>query len=139
MENIVNIQLSISSEDMQELIMGKLSSLPDEKVHEVICSALGKFLESYEGTHLFVDRDAWRGNKPTKLLETMVANSLDTEVLHKEVEKFVDALQKNYPNLIRQCIISTFSNLFFDNVTRAGIAAQLSTLTETMDRKEDKK
>lgn len=139
MENIVNIQLSISSEDMQELIMGKLSSLPDETVHEVICSALGKFLESPEGTNLFIDRDAWRGNKPTKLLETMVANSLDTKVLHKEVEKFVEAMQENYPELIRQCIVSTFSNLFFDNITRAGIATQLASLSETVDRKEDKK
>ena len=139
MENIVNLQLSISTEDMQELLMGKLASLPDEKVHEVICGALGKFLQTTEGTSLFVRRDAWRGNRPTELLETMIANSLDTDVLHKEAEKFVNALQENYPDLVRQCLISTFSKLFFDNITRTGVETTLTSLLERMDTKEDKK
>lgn len=140
-ENKLNIQLTVTDEQMASLLKGKLESLPDEKIQEIFANALAEFLKSSTGQQLFYTTDGfYRSNpKPSQLLEKMVSDAVSKDVLQPEVDALLMALRDRYPEFLKQTMISVFSSLFFDNITKANIQATMGELLGRIDTKEDKK
>ena len=49
MENKLNIQITVTDEQMSSLIRGNLENLPDEKLQEIFSNALTEFLKTSDG------------------------------------------------------------------------------------------
>lgn len=139
-ENKLNIQLTVTDEQMTSLLKGKLETLPDEKVQEIFAGALAEFLKSSTGQQLFYTKEYYSSTpKPSALLEKMVSNAVSKNLLQPEVDALIAVLKNNYPELLRQAIVNVFSGLFFDNVSRANIQVTIGELLGRLDTKEDKK
>lgn len=140
-ENKLNIQLTVTDEQMTSLLKGKLESLPDEKIQEIFANALAEFLKSSTGQQLFYTTDSfYRSNtKPSPLLEKMISNAVSKDVLQPEVDALLMALRDRYPEFLKQAMISVFSSLFFDNITKENIQGTINELFGRIDTKEDKK
>ena len=46
MDNVLNIQITVSDEQMKSLLKGKLESLPDEKIQDIFSNALTEFFKT---------------------------------------------------------------------------------------------
>lgn len=113
MDNKLNIQITVSDEQMASLIRGNLENLPDEKLQEIFSSALTEFLKSQNGQKLFYTQDYYNSPaRPTPLLTKMVENAVSKDLLKPCVDEFISAINEKYEQLIKECIIKTFSNLF---------------------------
>ena len=53
MDNKLNIQITVTDEQMSSLIRGNLENLPDEKLQEIFSNALTEFLKTDDGRKLF--------------------------------------------------------------------------------------
>lgn len=139
-ENKLNIQLTVTDEQMTSLLKGKLETLPDEKVQEIFAGALAEFLKSPTGQQLFYTKDYYSSTpKPSALLEEMVSNAVSKNLLQPEVDALIAVLKNNYPELLKQAIVNVFSGLFFDNIRQANIQSTIYNLSGLLDTKEDKK
>ena len=113
MDNKLNIQITVSDEQMASLIRGNLENLPDEKLQEIFSSALTEFLKSQNGQKLFYTQEYYSSPaRPTPLLTKMVENAVSKDLLKPCVDEFISAINEKYEQLIKECIIKTFSNLF---------------------------
>ena len=139
-ENKLNIQLTVTDEQMTSLLKGKLETMPDEKIQEIFAGALTEFLKSPTGQQLFYTKDYYSSTpKPSALLEEMVSNAVSKNLLQPEVDALIAVLKNNYPELLKQAIVNVFSGLFFDNIRQANIQSTIYNLSGLLDTKEDKK
>lgn len=137
MENTLNIQIKVTDEQMTSLLKGKLESLPDEKVQEIFSNALSEFFKTNDGQKLFYNKRYYDSTpQPTPLLTQMVENAVSKELLKPCVDEFINALKDNYVNLIKETMIRTFSNMFFTEMNRVTLSAQLNELIEKVDNKK---
>ena len=115
MNNTLNLQITVTDEQMTSLLKGKLESLPDEKVQEIFSNALTEFFKTSTGQKMFYETSSWSNldPTPTRLLTTMVENAVSKELLKPCVDEFIAVLKDNYQNLIQRTMLQTFSNLFF--------------------------
>ena len=73
MENKLNIQITVTDEQMASLIRGNLENLPDEKLQEIFSNALTEFLKTSNGQSLFYTKQYYSSDpKPSDLLVKMV-------------------------------------------------------------------
>ena len=115
--NTLNIQITVSDEEMSKLIKGNLENLPDEKLQEIFSNALTEFLKTDDGKRLFYTKQYYSSDpRPTDLLVKMVSNAVSKDLLKPYVDEFVNSIKDNYEDLIKRAIIQTFSNLFFTEV-----------------------
>lgn len=139
-ENKLNIQLTVTDEQMTSLLKGKLETMPDEKVQEIFAGALAEFMKSPTGQQLFYTTEYYSHSpKPSALLEKMVSNAVSKNLLQPEVDALIAVLKNNYPELLKQAIVNVFSGLFFDNIRQANIQVAIDGLFGRLDTKEDKK
>lgn len=114
MENKLNIQITVDDEQMASLIRGNLENLPDEKLQEIFSNALTEFFKTDNGQRLFYSKQYYSSEPvPTKLLVQMIENAASKDLLKPCVDEFIKYIQDNYEALIRECMIKTFSNMFF--------------------------
>ena len=119
MEHTLNIQITVTDEQMSSLINGRLEDLPDEKVYEILSDSLRVFLQSKEGQELFYKKSYYDNDAhPTELLNRMISNAVSKDLLKPCVDEFISHLQNNYKELIIESMVQTFSNMFLDNVTK---------------------
>lgn len=139
-ENKLNIQLTVTDEQMTSLLKGKLESLPDEKVQEIFAGALAEFLKSSTGQALFYTKEYYSSTpRPSALLEKMVSNAVSKNLLQPEVDALMVMLKNNYPEFLKQAIVNVFSGLFFDNIRQENIQSTINHLSDLLETKEDKK
>lgn len=132
MDNKLNIQITVTDEQMSSLIRGNLENLPDEKIQEIFSNALTEFLKTSDGQKLFYTKTYYSNDpKPTDLLVKMVSNAVSKDLLKPFVDEFVESIKCNYESLIKECMIKTFSNLFFTEMTRYGMQAEFNEILET--------
>lgn len=113
MDNKLNIQITVSDEQMSSLIRSNLENLPDEKLQEIFSSALTEFLKSQNGQKLFYTQSYYNSQvTPTPLLTKMVGNAVSKDLLKPCVDEFISDINEKYEQLIKECIVKTFSNLF---------------------------
>lgn len=130
MENKLNIQITVDDEQMTSLIMGNLENLPDEKLQEIFSNALTEFFKTDNGQKLFYSKQYYSSEPtPTRLLIQMVENAISKDLLKPCVDEFIESIKNNYENLIKETMIKTFSNMFFNQMDRSVIECQLNTIT----------
>ena len=126
MENTLNIQLTVTDEQMTSLIKGNLENLSDDKLQEIFSNALIEFLKTDNGQRLFYTRDYYNSDpKPTHLLYKMVENAVSKDLLKPCVNEFISVLKNNYENLIKNAMITTFSNMFMTEMQSQSLQSQL--------------
>jgi flagellar basal body-associated protein FliL len=129
MDNKLNIQITVDDEQMASLIKGNLESLPEEKIQEIFSSALTEFLKTNDGQKLFYTRQYYSSEpQPTRLLTQMVENAVSKDLLKPCVDEFVNVIKDNYESLIKNCIIETFSNMFFTEMKSVVLKSELNTM-----------
>ena len=129
MDNKLNIQITVDDEQMASLIKGNLESLPEEKIQEIFSSALTEFLNTNDGQKLFYTRQYYSSEpQPTRLLTQMVENAVSKDLLKPCVDEFVNVIKDNYESLIKNCIIETFSNMFFTEMKSVVLKSELNTM-----------
>lgn len=127
MDNKLNIQITVTDEQMSSLIRGNLENLPDEKIQEIFSNALIEFFKTSDGQKLFYTKEYYSSNpKPSDLLVKMVSNAVSKDLLKPCVDEFIKTISNQYESLIRECIVKTFSNLFFTEMTRYGMQAEFN-------------
>ena len=140
MENKLNIQITITDDQMCSLLNGKLESLPDEKVQDIFANALSEFFKTDNGQRLFYSKEYYSSAPtPTRLLTNMVSNAVSKDLLKPCVDELVACLKDNYPDLLRSAIIETFSGMFFSEFKQQYLQNTLDVMSAAIDRKEDKK
>lgn len=129
MDNKLNIQITVTDEQMSSLIRGNLENLPDEKIQEIFSNALIEFFKTSDGQKLFYTKEYYSSNpKPSDLLVKMVSNAVSKDLLKPCVDEFIKTISNQYESLIRECIVKTFSNLFFTEMTRYGMQAEFNNM-----------
>ena len=129
MDNKLNIQITVTDEQMSSLIRGNLENLPDEKIQEIFSNALTEFLKTSDGQKLFYTREYYSSEpKPTRLLSQMVENAVSKDLLKPCVDEFINVIKDQYESLIKECMIKTFSNLFFTEIKGCALEAQLNNI-----------
>ena len=127
MDNKLNIQITVTDEQMSSLIKGNLENLPDEKLQEIFSNALIEFFKTDSGQRLFYTKEYYSSNpRPTDLLVKMISNAVSQDLLKPCVNEFIATIGKQYESLIRECIVKTFSNLFFTEMTRYSMQAEFN-------------
>lgn len=135
MENKLNIQITVTDEQMSSLIRGNLENLPDEKLQEIFSNALTEFLKTSNGQSLFYTKEYYSSNpRPTSLLVQMVSDAVSKDLLKPCVNEFIDAIKNDYESLIRECIIQTFSNMFFTEMRQSEFNAILDSRFNNLNR-----
>lgn len=126
MDNKLNIQITVTDEQMASLIRGNLENLPDEKLQEIFSNALTEFLKTSNGQSLFYTKTYYSSDpRPTDLLVKMVSNAVSKDLLKPCVDEFIESIKGNYESLIKECMIKTFSNMFFTEFREANLQAEL--------------
>lgn len=140
MDNVLNIQLTVSDEQMTSLLKGKLSDLPEEKIQDIFCSALKEFFTTQTGQQMFYEKRGYYDSTPTPtpLLKTMIANAIDKDLLTEATTEFVETLRGQYPTLIQNAMVNTFAKMFFDNIAQATLHDQLMMICAKLDNKADR-
>ena len=129
MENKLNIQITVTDEQMTSLIKGNLENLPDDKIQEIFSNALAEFLKTQDGQKLFYTKQYYDSQpRPTDLLIKMVENAVSKELLKPCVDEFINTIKDNYENLIRETMIQTFSNMFFSEMQKSSLQFQLNNI-----------
>lgn len=127
MENKLNIQITVTDEQMTSLIKGNLENLPDDKIQEIFSNALVEFLKTQDGQKLFYTKQYYDSQpRPTDLLIKMVENAVSKELLKPCVDEFINTIKDNYENLIRETMIQTFSDMFFTQMQQSSLQYQLN-------------
>lgn len=127
MENKLNIQITVTDEQMTSLIKGNLENLPDDKIQEIFSNALAEFLKTQDGQKLFYTKQYYDSQpKPTNLLISMVENAVSKDLLKPCVDEFIEKIKGNYENLIKETMIQTFSNMFFTQMQQSSLQCQLN-------------
>ena len=127
MENKLNIQITVTDEQMSSLIRGNLENLPDEKLQEIFSNALTEFLKTGDGQKLFYTKEYYSSQaRPTDLLIKMVSNAVSKDLLKPCVDEFIETIKGQYESLIKECMIKTFSNLFFTEMRGYTLEAQMN-------------
>lgn len=133
MENTLNIQLTVTDEQMTSLIKGNLENLSDDKLQEILSNALIEFFKTENGQKLFYTKEYYSGNpKPTPLLIKMVENAVSKDLLKPCVDEFISVLKNNYENLIKNAMIATFSNMFITEMKEQTLQFQLDNIIRSM-------
>lgn len=134
MESKLNIQITVTDEQMEQLIRGNLERLPDEKLQEIFSNALVEFLKTPNGQKLFYSQPYYDSNPvPTKLLVQMVENAVSRDLLKPCVDEFIEKIKGNYDNLIRETMIQTFSNMFFTQIQQTTLQCQLTKILNDVE------
>ena len=129
MENTLNIQITVTDEQMASLIKGNLENLPDDKIQEIFSNALIEFLKTDNGQRLFYTKSYYDSDpKPTQLLNKMIENAISKDLLKPCVDEFISVLKNNYENLIKNAMITTFSNMFITEMKEQILQCQLKDL-----------
>lgn len=132
MENTLNIQITVTDEQMTSLIKGNLENLPDDKIQEVLSNALTEFFKTDNGQKLFYTKQYYSDNPtPTSLLVNMVENAISKDLLKPCVDEFIETIKNNYEGLIKETMIRTFSNMFFTQMDKISLQAQLNEILNT--------
>ena len=133
MENKLNIQITVTDEQMTSLIRGNLENLPDEKLQEIFSNALTEFLKTSNGQSLFYTKQYYSSEPhPTDLLVKMVSNAVSKDLLKPCVDEFIEAIKCNYESLIKECIIKTFSNMFFTEMRSSELQMTLNDMLNSV-------
>ena len=136
MENILNIQLTVDDEQLAQLIRGNIEALPKDRLQDLLCSALSAFLETDDGRKLFYTKDSYYSNpKPTPLFTQMVSNAVSEDLLKPCVDEFMKVISENYVTIIKSAMVETFSNMFFTQMDKSMLAAQLNNLQNEINSK----
>ena len=131
MDSVLNIQITVSDEQMKSLLSGKLESLPDEKIQDIFSNALTEFFKTSGGQRLFCDKHYYSGDPaPSKLLVTMVENAVSKDLLKPCVDEMIECLKDKYPELIKNAMVETFSNMFFTEFREAEFQTQLNKILQ---------
>ena len=129
MDNKLNIQITVTDEQMSSLIRGNLENLPDEKLQEIFSNALTEFLKTSDGQSLFYTKTYYSSEaRPTDLLVKMVSNAVSKDLLKPCVDEFINVIKDQYESLIKECMIKTFSNLFFTEMKGYELEANLNNM-----------
>lgn len=127
MDNKLNIQITVTDEQMSYLIRGNLENLPDEKIQEIFSNALTEFLKTSDGQKLFYTKAYYSSDpRPTDLLVKMVSNAVSKDLLKPCVDEFIETIKSNYESLIKECMIQTFSNMFFTEMRASNLQVTLN-------------
>lgn len=133
MDNTLNIQITVTDEQMNSLIRGNLENLPDEKVQEIFSGALEAFLKTDNGQKLFYTKRYYDSTPtPTPLLERMIGNVISKDLLKPCVDEFIAAIKDKYESIIKSAIITTFSNMFFTEMKSSALQYELQCAMEKM-------
>ena len=131
MDNVLNIQITVSDEQMKSLLKGKLESLPDEKIQDIFSNALTEFFKTSDGQRLFYDKRYYSDDPtPSKLLVTMVENAVSKDLLKPCVDEMIECLKDKYPELIKNAMVETFSNMFFTQMQQSPLQYQLNEILD---------
>lgn len=131
MDNVLNIQITVSDEQMKSLLKGKLESLPDEKIQDIFSNALTEFFKTSDGQRLFYDKRYYSDDPtPSKLLVTMVENAVSKDLLKPCVDEMIECLKDKYPELIKNAMVEAFSNMFFTEFREAEFQTQLNKMLQ---------
>jgi uncharacterized membrane protein YheB (UPF0754 family) len=127
MDNKLNIQITVTDKQMSSLIRGNLENLPDEKIQEIFSNALTEFLKTSDGQKLFYTKTYYSSDpRPTDLLVKMVSNAVSKDLLKPCVDEFIETIKSNYESLIKECMIQTFSNMFFTEMRASNLQVTLN-------------
>lgn len=116
-ENVLNIQIKVTDEQMNQLIKGKIEELPDDKIQSIIENALNEFFKTDKGQKLFYTKEYYQNNpQPTELLVDIVKKSVSKDLLNSYVNELMCTLKDNYYDLLQNAMIRVFSDMFFTQV-----------------------
>lgn len=140
MENKLNIQITVTDEQMCALLRGSLESLPDEKIQDIFANALTEFFKTNNGQQMFYTKSYYNSDpKPTPLLTKMVENAVSKELLKPCVDEMISVLKDNYVNLLKSAMVQSFSNMFFTEMQQTYLQCTLNEIVGKLDGKEDKR
>ena len=116
-ENVLNIQIKVTDEQMNQLIKGKIEELPDDKIQSIIENALNEFFKTDKGQRLFYTKEYYQKDpQPTELLIDIVKKSVSKDLLNSYVNELMFTLKDNYYDLLQNAMIRVFSDMFFTQV-----------------------
>ena len=135
MDNTINLQITVNDEELKELIKGNLKNLPEEKIQEIFSSALIQILTSEDGKRLFVEKGRYYDDrpKPTLLLQNMINNAVEKDLIVPVVNEFVKSISDEFENIIRDCIIKTFSEVLMTDLKSSVIENKLYNVIDSIN------
>ena len=120
MENTLNIQITITDEQISSLLKGNLENLPDEKIQEILSNALTEFFKTDKGQKMFYKTKGYYDSTPmpTDLLIKIVENAVSKDLVKSTINEIIEGIKNNYESIIRDAMIMTFSDLFYTEVQK---------------------
>lgn len=135
MENTLNIQITLNDEQLKNLIVGNINDLPKDKLQEVLLQAVKEVLTSKEGQKLFMTQGTYydSANKPSTFLSNLVQKADITDSISPIVNEAMKDFERNYQEIMTNCIKSTISDMFMNQFDRSRFVQMWDMVTHRGD------
>ena len=112
----MEVKIEVSDEQFQKIVKESIESLPQEKLHEVVLSAIKEDLTTNDVLdNLFTYKSGYYGNerKPSLFLENIMSRAETTEAVNDIRDDMLMTMKKNNYEIIEQAFIKTFLRSIF--------------------------
>jgi hypothetical protein len=112
----MEVKIEVSDEQFQKIVKESIESLPQEKLHEVVLSAIKEYLTTKDVLdNLFTYKSSYYGNerKPSLFLENIMSRAETTEAVNDIRDDMLMTMKKNNREIIEQAFIKTFLRSIF--------------------------
>lgn len=125
MKTTLNIQITLNDEQLKDLIIGNINDLPKEALQNILLESIRSFLTSEKGQKLFYEEGSYYNGtkKPTEFLRSLVEKADITNNITPVVNDIVEKFSSNYPEILRNCILSCVSGMFLSSLDRSMLDA----------------
>ena len=126
MSQVVNIQVTLPDDQVEAFLKEGVNAISSEQMGQVICDAMREVLCN-PNKELFIKREYYSSTyTPTPFLEKLLSQANLETALAPVTDEVISYLKDNYVDVLRYCIMNTFTNLFFTQADRTHLAAELS-------------
>lgn len=128
MSQTVNLQITLSDEQIDQFIKQGAESINPQQMGDVICECVKEFLLSPAGKDLFIERNSGYYGKqsPSYFLKELLSHANLETALTPVTNEVIDYLKNNYKEVLTFCMMQTFTSMFFTAADKSMLAAELN-------------
>ena len=114
----LNIKIEVSEEEFQSYCVEKMQDLPEEMVQQILLTTIAERMKQ-DDFYIATLTNGWNTQRvQTAVLEEMI-NLVGVSLGEKAqpiADEISDYIIQNYEDIIRDSIVSTFSNVLFNSI-----------------------
>lgn len=121
MKTTLNIQITLNDKQLKDLIVDNINDLPKEALQNILLESIRSFLASEIGQNLFYEGTPYYNSekRPTDFLRSLVQKADIKDSITPVVNDVIEKFSSNYPEVLRNCILSCISEIFLSNMDRS--------------------